>query len=134
MLLASGVLGLVCGIARASEDDLAVIRKAVAQASPAPEPTLPAVAPTRKAEPQWLRIRIEPKGEGKGGRVRVNVPLAFVRAVGDSLPAEVGPGCRRERRAAYCGLKLGEVLKSLESGQDIVQVDDEEQTVRVWLE
>jgi hypothetical protein len=118
----------------AADDDLAVIRKAVAQSeAPAPAPDKPVVAAARKSEPQWLRIRVEPKGERKG-RVRVNVPLAFVRAVGDSLPADFGPGCRREHREAYCGMKLSEVLKTLDSGQDLVEIDDDEQTVRVWLE
>ena len=132
-LALSATLALAAGAAQAADDDLAVIRKAVAQTEPgAAAPSKPAVAPARK-EPQWLRVRIEPKGDHKG-RVRVNIPLAFVRAVGDSLPADFGPGCRGERHEVYCGLKLSEVLKTLDSGQDIVEVDAEDQTVRIWLE
>ena len=121
-LALSATLALTAASAGAADDDLAVIRKAVAQTA----------APARK-EPQWLRVRVEPKGDHKG-RVRVNIPLAFVRAVGDSLPADFGPGCRGERHEAYCGLKLSDVLKTLDSGQDIVEVDAADQTVRIWLE
>lgn len=129
LVVAATILG-AAGVR--AEDDLALIRKAVAQSDPAPQ--APVVAPAaRKAEPQWLRVRVEPKGEQKG-RVKINIPLAFVKAVGDSLPASFGEGCRRERREASCGLKLSEVLKTLEGGQDLVEIEDEEQTVRVWLE
>jgi hypothetical protein len=131
LVVAATVLGATG--ARA-EDDLALIRKAVAQSPSDPAPQAPVVAPpARKVEPQWLRVRVEPKGEKKGC-VKINIPLAFVKAVGDSLPASFGEGCRRERREAYCGLKLSEVLKTLEGGQDLVEIDDEEHTVRVWLE
>ena len=76
---------------------------------------------------------IEPKGEKKG-RVKVNVPLAFVRAVGEDLPLEFGSGCRGGHREPYCGLKLSEVLKTLDSGESLVEIDGEDETVRVWVE
>lgn len=122
--------GLLAGSVRA-EDDLALIRKAVAR-SEEPAAAAPAV-PASKGEPKWLRVRVEPKGEKKG-RVKVNIPLAFVKAVGDNLPMTVGDGCKHGRREAYCGIKLAEVLKTLEGGQDLVEIEDEDQTVRVWLE
>jgi hypothetical protein len=132
LLATVGILGP--GALRA-EDDLALIRKAVAQAEPvaAAAPAPAAAVATPRAEPKWLRVRVEPKGDKKG-RVRVNIPLAFVKAVGDNLPMTIGEGCRREHREAYCGLKLSEVLKTLEGGEDIVEIDDEQQTVRIWLE
>ncbi len=114
------------GGARA-EDDLALIRKAVSESAPVATPT--AVA----TPPKWLRVRVDPKGEKKG-RVRVSVPLAFVRAVGDGLPMSFGSGCRREHKEAYCGIKLSEVLNTLEGGQSLVEIEDDEQSVRVWLE
>lgn len=127
---AVGILG--AGALRA-EDDLTLIRKAVAQSEPAAAAPRAAITATPRSEPKWLRVRVESKGERKG-RVKVNIPLAFVKAVGDNLPMTFGEGCRSEHKEAYCGLKLSEVLKTLEGGQDIVEIDDEQQTVRVWLE
>lgn len=130
-LVAAGVL--TGAFAARAEDDLAVIKKAVAQAETPATPSARPAPPPKKTEPQWLRVRIEPKGEKKG-RVKVNLPLAFVRAVGDDLPLQFGDGCRGGHKASYCGMKLSEVLKSLESGEDLVEIEGEDATVRVWVE
>lgn len=120
-------------LADRSEDDLAAVKKAVAT-SPAPVKARaiaedPAdVRPSeRKGEPQWFRVRIVEKA-GKRAKVSVNLPLALVRALGEDWKIH---DCHRcERR----GLTLGDVLRSLDAGQSLVEVDDEEATVRVWLE
>ena len=148
-------LVLVGGTARAAsvEDDLAIVKKAVAQRSqnsagmqaPAgsPGPGEPAVqrepaappqekdAPRTRArtgkEPQWLRVRVVEKA---GKKVSVNVPLAIVRAMGDDMP--IGLHCGRHGKGST--LTIGEVLRALDSGQDLVQVEDEDANVRVWVE
>jgi len=126
--------GLLAGtFAARAEDDLALIKKAVAQAEPAATSSAKPASPAKKTEPQWLRVRVEPKGEKKG-RIKVNVPLAFVRAVGQDLPLDFGDGCRREHKESYCGLKLSEVLKTLDSGESLVEIDGEDETVRIWVE
>lgn len=130
-LMAAGVLAGTFAVR--AEDDLTVIKKAVAQTEPAATLSAKPVSPAKKAEPQWLRVRIEPKGEKKG-RVKVNVPLAFVRAVGQDLPLEFGEACRGGHKESYCGLKLSEVLKTLDSGESLVEIDGEDETVRVWVE
>jgi len=130
-LLAAGVLA--GGFAARAEDDLSVIKKAVAQTELAGTPSAKLATPAKRSEPQWLRVRVEPKGEKKG-RINVNVPLAFVRAVGQDLPLEFGDGCHREHKESYCGLKLSEVLKALDSGESLVEIDGEDETVRVWVE
>ena len=38
------------------------------------------------------------------------------------------------RRCEHKGLTFGDVLRSLDAGQSLVEVDDEESTVRVWVE
>jgi len=136
-VLALGVLlwaGLLVGdqAARAggNEDDLTVVKRAVAQAS---MPTAQARADDRPAartgaKPQWLRVRITERG---GKRVRVNLPLAVVRAVGD-WPIDFGCGWDGERRR--CKLRLSEVLEALDAGQSLVEVDDDGTTVRIWVE
>jgi hypothetical protein len=60
----------------------------------------------------------------------VNLPLALVRALGDDIP--IGPHCGREGKGVT--LTVGEALRALDSGQDLVQVDDEDAKVRVWVE
>jgi hypothetical protein len=118
------------------EDDLLVVRRAVAQNRPETATPIPPTIdeerpPARKAAtPKWLRVRITERGRKK---VSINVPLSLARAVGEDLP--IHWGCRRrcdddERRT----VRLGDVLRALDSGQDIVQVDSDEGTVRVWVE
>jgi hypothetical protein len=134
--LAMGVMAtlLAAGGLRA-EDDLDLIKRAVSQTEAKPGATARAdAAPAvKKGEPQWLRVRVTGKGDKKQ-KVSVNLPLAFVRAVGADWPLSFGSACHRGHEASYCSIKLSGILKDLESGQDIVEVDDEEQTVRVWVE
>ena len=121
-----------------AEDDLQLVKKAVgssqvAQARPPAEEPLPpraeAAPPARKAAPTWFRVRIVEKGT-KHARVSVNLPLGIVRALGDDWPIAERGGCRENR---HCPT-LGEVLRALDSGQSLVEIEDDEATVRVWVE
>jgi hypothetical protein len=132
VLLCAGMLvGDQAVRAGVSEDDLTVVKRAVAQAT-TPTPQLPPddrPAPARSGgKPQWLRVRISERG---GKRVRVNLPLAVVRALGD-WPIDFGCGWEGERRR--CKLRLSEVLEALDAGQSLVEVDDDGTTVRIWVE
>ena len=69
--------------------------------------------------------------EGRQAKVSVNLPLALVRALGDDIPDRHALRALREGRDPD---QLGEVLRALDSGQDLVQVDDEDANVRVWVE
>ena len=112
------------------EDDLRVVKKAVAQRSQAPESQEKDATRPRAGkgkEPQWLRVRVLEKA---GKKVSINLPLALVRAMGDDMT--IGPHCGREGKGVT--LTIGEVLRALDSGQDLVQVDDEDAKVRVWVE
>ena len=102
-----------------SDDDLQAVRRAVASS--------PAAAAPRAAggEMRWFKVRIVEKA-GKKARVSVNLPLGLVRSLGDDWP--IGPSDRRGRPT------LGEVLRALDSGQSLFEIDDEETTVRVWVE
>jgi hypothetical protein len=117
--------------AERAADDLQAVRRAVAssQAVPAPPPAEepPAAAAPRAAggEMRWFKVRIVEKA-GKKARVSVNLPLGLVRSLGDDWP--IGPSDRRGRPT------LGEVLRALDSGQSLFEIDDEETTVRVWVE
>lgn len=129
------------------EDDLAVVKRAVAASGQTTQPTpLPKAADKsapvpepRKTgnKPQWLRVRIVEKGNKKG-KVSVNLPLSVVRAVGDDLPLDFHCSDRDredgERRHRACSIKIGDILQALDTGQDLVEVDDDEATVRVWVE
>lgn len=120
-----------------AQDDLAVVKRAVASdttasaaARPqADEPPAPRAA-ARGHEPQWFKVRVVDKASGKK-KVTVNMPLALVRALGDDLPVDWPCGDHARVRSS---LKVSEVLAALEAGQDLVQVDDEESEVRVWVE
>ena len=126
-----------------AEDDLQLVRKAVAsstrvaqarppaEAPPAPEEARPAPC---KGEPQWFRVRIVEKAgkekAGKRARVSINLPLGVVRSLGDEWPISHHGG---ECRKAHCPT-VGEVLRALDSGQSLVEIEDDETTVRVWVE
>lgn len=112
------------------DDDLTVVKRAVGQAATPTPQAAPEekAAPQSGAKPQWLRVRVT---ERNGKKVRVNLPLALVRAVGD-WPLDFGCGWDGERRR--CKIRLSEVLEALDAGQSLVEVDDEGTTVRIWVE
>ncbi len=116
--------------AGAADDDLTVVKRAVAQATTATPQAEPEERPPLRpgSKPTWLRVRVTERG---GKRVRMNVPLALVRALGD-WPIDLGCGRHGERR---CTLRVGDVLKALDAGQSLVEVDDDDGTkVRIWVE
>ncbi|HEY2945827.1 MAG TPA: hypothetical protein VGN09_25580 [Vicinamibacteria bacterium] len=138
-MLATGVLavalaagGMVRAAAQGAADDLTVVKRAVAQA---PAPAAPAVKPApsapRSSKPQWFKVRVVDKGSKKG-RVTVNLPLALVRAFGDA-PFDWRCG-GDEHPARRCSIKVADVLEALEAGQELVEVDDENSIVKIWVE
>jgi hypothetical protein len=146
-MLAFSILGAALAVPAAADrgdDDLQVVRKAVASSSvpasaqekprpPAEEEPMPPQArrPLKSSDLKWLHVRVAPKAGGKSGRVSVNVPLGVVRMFGDDWPIPTGPGCRRHDR---CHLTLGEILRALDSGQTLVDIEDDEATVKVWVD
>jgi hypothetical protein len=121
-----------------AEDDLQLVKKAVgssqvAQARPPAEEPLPSRAEAapraRKSGPTWFRVRIVEKGN-KRAKVSVNLPLGIVRLLGDEWPITERWRCRHGR---HCPT-LGEVLRALDSGQSLVEIEDDEAIVRVWVE
>jgi hypothetical protein len=141
------------GLATSGEDDLAIVKKAVAspvpararptrtavasagQAAPAPAPA-PAVEaaprPRTGREPQWFKVRVVDRGTGRK-KVTINLPLSLVRALGDDT---IDLGCRSAYgdRDRCHSVRLSEVLRSLETGQELVEIEDDEATVKVWVE
>lgn len=138
-LCASLVLAALAtpAVADRAEDDLQLVKKAVLSAQAAPsrppaeDPAPPAAA--RRApgtgEPQWFRVRIVEKA-GKRAKVSVNLPLALVRSLGDEWPIAERGRCREGGRCPT----LGEVLRALDSGQSLFEIEDDEASVRVWVE
>ena len=118
------------------DDDLAVVKRAVAQTATTPAPTPSALqedrppARTSGARPQWLRVRVTEKN---GKRVRINMPLSLVRAASD-WPIDFGCGnWDGDRRR--CKLRISEVLDALDAGQTLVEVDEDGGAkVRIWIE
>ena len=123
----------VAGEGTPADDDLAVVKKAVATEPDArPEGGVGALRlegrsqprpRSRPAEPRWLKVRVVESGAHKS-RVTVNLPLAMVRALGDDFPIDLGSS----------HLRLSEVLQTLESGEPLVEVKSADSTVRVWVE
>jgi hypothetical protein len=127
-----------------ADDDLQAVRKAVASSStqapaveksrpPAEEEPMPPSArrSLRSSDLKWLHVRVAPKAGSRTGKVSVNVPLGLVRMFGDDWPIPTGPACHQHDR---CHLTLGDVLRALDSGQTLVDVEDDQATVKVWVE
>jgi hypothetical protein len=137
-MLVAGIAGTalaLAGLVRAAAqdtDDLTVVKRAVAQAAaPAAPAVKPAASAPRSSKPQWFKVRVVDKGSKKG-RVTVNLPLALVRAFGDT-PFDWRCG-GDEHPARRCSIKVADVLEALEAGQELVEVDDENSVVKIWVE
>jgi len=122
-----------------ADEDLQLVRKAVASSTRVAQANPPAEAPPAPAEakpaprkgegePQWFRVRIVEKA-GKRARVSINLPLGIVRSLGDGWPITGHGDCRKDRCPT-----VGEVLRALDSGQSLVEIEDDATTVRVWVE
>ena len=118
-----------------AEEDLQVVRKAVGSSArvaqarpPAEEPPAEAKPAPRKAEPRWFRVRITEKG-GKHGHVSIDLPIGIARVLGEDWPVAPHGECHKD----HCRT-LGEILRALDSGQSLVEIDDEEASVRVWVD
>jgi hypothetical protein len=118
-----------------AEEDLQVVRKAVGSSSlvaqahpPAERPPAEAKPAPRRGEPRWFRVRITEKG-GKHGHLSVNLPIGVARALGDDWPVTPRGECHKD----HCPT-LGEILRALDSGQSLFEIDNEEASVRVWVE
>ena len=137
-MLAAGIAGaalalggLVPAAAQETADDLTVVKRAVAQAPAPAAPVKPAASAPRSGKPQWFKVRVVDKASKKG-RITVNLPLALVRAFGDT-PFDWRCG-GDEHPARRCSIKVADVLEALEAGQELVEVDDENSIVKIWVE
>ena len=112
-------------------EDLAVVKKAVAGSA---EASSTAKAPEGPGGPQWLHVRIVEKG-AKKAKISVNLSLALVRSLGADWPLHLGCGPAGGRGRAHAdGPTLGEILRALDSGESLVEVDGDDATIRVWVE
>lgn len=153
-LAVAGLAGVAgAGGAGSAEDDLAIVKKAVASPAPArarertpdraesaaavAQTAPPAAAPEARPlprsgrEPQWFKVRVVERSTGRK-KVTINLPLSLVRALGDDT---IDWGCRAEAGRERCHtVRLSDVLRSLEAGQELVEIEDDEATVKVWVE
>jgi hypothetical protein len=130
-----GLLAAPTVSADAAGDDLLAVKRAVASAEaprPAVEDPAPKAAPAKtsgsRGEMRWFRVRVEEKA-GKRGRVSVNLPLGLVRMLGDDWRPHDCRDCEGGR-----GPTLGEILRALDSGQNLVEIEDADASVRVWVD
>jgi hypothetical protein len=126
VVLAAALLG--GGFVQAADDDLAVVKKAVA-ASDTPKESAAATPKAVGRQPQWFKVRVN---ERTGKKITVNLPLSLVRALGDDFPIDFH--CGRRHATSRCDIKISEVLAQLEAGQSLVEVDGDDETIRVWVE
>ena len=83
-LLGGALLALAAPGGWAAEDDLSIVKKAVAAdvgGSGSNEAKVASPALRTGSEPHWLRVRIVDKGEKKA-KVSINLPLSLVKVLG----------------------------------------------------
>ena len=135
--LLGGALAFGAAAGWAADDDLSIVKKAVTAENAGAGTSDPKGAPraVRKGpEPQWLRVRILDKGEKKS-KVSINLPLSLVKALGHDEPFDWHCGkADKARKESRCSLRLSDLLATLEAGQEFVQIDDEDATIRVYVE
>jgi len=86
------------------------------QASPPPEPS-----------GAVLKIRIVEKRSG-ASKVSITIPLSLARLALAALPAE------EKQRLAADGYDLDTILEQLSKANDVIRIEDEEATIRIWVE
>jgi hypothetical protein len=120
-----------------------VVRKAVASSSvpaaaqekprpPAEEEPMPPQArrPLKSSDLKWLHVRVAPKAGGKRGRVSVNVRSASCGCSATTGRSRLGPAAGTTTAATRrWGDPAGARL-----GQTLVDIEDDEATVKVWVE
>lgn len=141
-LIVTASLGLALAapaFAGNAEDDLAAVRKAVASSSgyqtrpPAEDPgqAVEAASASRKAAGMvWFRVHVAEKGRD-GARVSLKLPIGLARLAGDDWTFSSRHGCSKRSR---CRVTLGDLLRALDSGQTLVDIEDDDAVVRVWVE
>ena len=134
LLLACVTLSLgTAGPATAgADDDLEVVKRAVAKKGGSEQGQPSPAARPRSREAQWFKVRIVDKETGRQ-KISMTLPLGLVDIVGD-LPLDDCHGWRREHHHDHSRHTLREVLAALRSGRDLVQIDNDETSVRVWVE
>jgi hypothetical protein len=130
LALAIAVLLVAPVAADSAEDDLAVVRQATGASSSESRTTPEAPPRSGTDEPRWLRVRVVEKGKKKA-TVKINLPLGFVRALADDVPV---PGCDGREVDDGKRLTIGDVLRALDTGESLVEIDDDDGTVRIWVE
>jgi hypothetical protein len=134
VLMASGVAALG---ATAVEDDLTVVKKAVkvevAQVPLEDEP--PAVTRRKGRRAEWLKIRVvEQKGGHKEETVSVTIPLAIVRLLGKDATVDLSKVGVDGLKNHAKDVRILELVDSLEPGSLLVEVREDDEHVRVWVE
>jgi len=106
-----------------------------------PEPPTPA-NPAHPATPGGVPgeaklIRIEVYNKiNKQISVRVNMPLAFAQLAMESLSDAYGPMIDKELKLKGVGTNLPQLLETLKKGgkQTLVEIENEEEHIKVWIE
>jgi hypothetical protein len=98
-------------------------------------PTEPPSRPRRpgKKAPTLIRLTVYNKAEGRY-EVRVNLPIAFARMLIDAVGEEQRDELRQEAREK--GIDLDDIFEAIEKAGagKLLEVDDEESRVEIWIE
>ena len=109
----------------AADDDLDVVKRALARKVSVAE-----AHSSARAMACRFKVRVVDKPTGRE-KVSISLPLGLVEVLGD-WPLDHCHGWGRAHRHARP--TLAEALAALRSGREIVQVDDQDTSVRVWIE
>lgn len=139
-LLVTAGAGLA-GVVWAADDDLAVVRRAVAVADADEKakekderPAGPAVRKSSR-RPTWLKVSIVEEKDGKKeARVSVTVPLALLSVLGKDASVDLAQLGVKGLKDHQQNVRIMDVLETLEPGTMLVEVQEEKEHIKVWVE
>ena len=156
-----GLAGLLAPslTARAADDDLAVVKRAVATTAVMDDaPSRPAAtnAPAARAEGRgetrteargegrarrpearahWLKVRVvDGRKDRRDEKVSVTVPLAVLALLDSDATVDLSELGVKGLAGHSKKIRVAELLESFEPGQTLVEVDAEDSHIRVWVE
>ena len=97
-----------------------------------------------KKKPKFMKVKVEPKrGDGKGERVNIKIPLSVIRA-GAKLSGFLPDEAKMKIQSKLKDKGIGIDLNSLDSdkledvicclGEMSIDVDDEDESVKIYCE
>jgi hypothetical protein len=126
-VLVVGLTTVAWGV-RAATDDAAARRKPVASAKDESDAKV-------QHRPEWLRVEVQKGGKDHQEKtVSIRLPLAVLRLLGKEASVDLTQFGVHTSNEVPKKVPVADLLDALESGSTIVEVNEADSHVKVWVE